>query len=100
MSTRPRPTAPLRTFPETFVIIDNKYGRPGGTYTSLAQAKQARGTNRRRYQIDTLPEPCFRAGRCSGCGWTSRVHLVKTAAADNSRQHRATHHAVPPGTCS
>lgn len=100
MSARPRLTAPLRTFPKTFVIIDNKYGHPGGTYTTLAEARQARGANRRRYQIDTRPEPCFRAGPCSWCGWTSRVHLGKTAATDDARQHRATHCVPSPGNRS
>lgn len=95
MNARPRLTAPVQTFPETHHIIDNKFGRPAGTYSTLEEAKTSRRQNRARYQIDSRPAPCFRAGPCSWCGWTSRVHLVKTAAAGDARQHRAMHQRTP-----
>jgi len=92
----PRLTAPVRTLTEAYLVIDTKYGRPAGTYPTVEQARAARGTNRRRYSIDTSNEPRFQAGPCSWCGWTSPLHVVKTAAGDDARNHRAQHTAAPP----
>jgi len=95
-STRTRLSAPVHTLTQTYRILDAKYGRALGTYATLAEARTARGTNRRRYSIDTSNEPRFQAGPCSWCGWTSPLHVVKTAAGDDARNHRAQHTAVPP----
>lgn len=93
-----RLTAPVRTLTEAYLVIDTKYGRPAGTYATVEQARAARGTNRRRYTIDTLPGPRFQAGPCSWCGWTSPLHTVKTAALDDARRHRGQHWLPPaPG---
>jgi len=91
-----RLTAPVRTLTEAYLVIDTKYGRPAGTYATVEQARAARGTNRRRYTIDTLPGPRFQAGPCSWCGWTSPLHTVKTAAFVAAHHHRGQHR--PPAT--
>jgi len=94
---RPQLSAPVHTLTQTYRILDAKYGRALGTYATLAKAEAARGTNRRRYSIDTSSEPRFQAGPCSWCGWTSPLHVVKTAAAADARNHRAQHTVATPG---
>ncbi len=93
--TRPRLAAPVQTFTETYRIIDAKFGRPLGTYATLAEARAARGTNRRRFSIDPSSEPRFRAGPCTWCGWTSPLHVVKAAAVEEARNHRGQHTPDP-----
>lgn len=90
-SNRPRLVAPVRTFAETYQIIDSKFGRPCGTYATLAEARTARGSNRRRYSINHVAGARFRAGPCSWCGWTSPFHVVKAGADEEARTHRASH---------
>jgi hypothetical protein len=87
----PRLVAPVRTLTETYQVLDTKYGRPAGAYATVGEARAARGPNRRRYQINTVPGPRFRAGPCSWCGWTSTLHAVKAAAVDAARHHRDQH---------
>ena len=92
-SIRPRLSAPVHPLTPIYQILDAKYGRALGTYATLAEARTARGTHRGRYSIDTSNDPRFQAGPCSWCGWTSPLHVVKTAAADDARNHRAQHTA-------